>query len=174
MIQRLLPLLLLISACQPAAPLEHVVKNGTQGFPAKIVLLDPSDETTVLGEKYFYEDGTLRMEGPVLDGKRHGEWKSYTMQGALLSVNRYKNGAYHGRYENYFPSGNKRIEGDYIDGHEVGEWIIYNASGQREGVYRAFYDSGQLKTKGYFEAGKEVGDWEFYAPDGTVTERKSY
>ena len=159
---RVLTVLLLVvglTACSEAPVVERIVKVFPNGNPERSVIYDAS-ETQMLGERFFYDDGTVRIEGAVQDGSRHGEWKSYTMEGSLLSINNYEMGTYHGPYFNYFPSGETRITGAYHLGTEVGEWIIFDASGNRSGLYRRFDDAGNLLEKGSYQAGKKVGRWE--------------
>lgn len=163
----LLILAVALCACTDEPTVERIVKVFPNGNPERSVVYDAS-ETEVLGEKYFYDHGSMRIEGPVKEGKRHGEWKSYTMDGSLLSINNYDLGNYHGPYFNYFPSGEIRIEGAYDQGAEIGEWIIFDEKGKRSGLYRNFDEAGELREKGAYQNDKKVGVWEVYDADGLL------
>jgi len=155
-----------LGACGSGESVERIVKVYPNGNPERAVLYDAT-ETRIIAEKYFYDDGGIRIEGPLKDGERHGTWYSYTMAGNLLSVNNYRLGDYDGIYENYFPDGGIRIQGDYFNGKEVGEWIVYNDQGQRHGWYRRFDDAGILREKGVYDRGQKSGIWEEFNAKGS-------
>ena len=153
-------------ACGSGDSVERIVKVYPNGNPERMVIYDAS-ETNIIGEKFFYDDGGVRVEGLLQDGERHGTWHAYTMEGNLLSVNNYNVGEYDGPYENYFPDGGLRIQGAYSNGKEIGEWIVFNNEGQRHGLYRRFDTEGNLREKGVYDKGQKSGIWEEFNANGS-------
>lgn len=43
-------------------------------------------------KKFFDADGKLQEEGNIMDNQKHGEWKYYTIEGKLETVEKYENG----------------------------------------------------------------------------------
>lgn len=80
-------------------------------------------------EKEFYENGKLRMEGEIKDGKRTGMWKAYFDDGTLWSEGEFVNGERNGYGLNYYPNGKLRAEGNYKDDKQTGKWKYYNEQG---------------------------------------------
>ncbi len=60
---------------------------------------------------YYYENGAVKEQGFYLDGKLHGTWVSY-------SVN-----------------GEKEAMGEYSLGHKTGKWFFWNANTLNEVDY---------------------------------------
>ncbi|SFK99528.1 toxin-antitoxin system YwqK family antitoxin [Geodermatophilus ruber] len=53
----------------------------------------------------LHRDGSLRARGPVVDGKPHGYWEWFRLDGTKLR------------------------SGRFDQGHDVGEWTTYDRSG---------------------------------------------
>jgi len=53
---------------------------------------------------YFHDNGQIAQSGHYLDGKLHGEWKSYDNQGNTLAVAKYDQGKKIGNW--FFWDGN--------------------------------------------------------------------
>ncbi len=47
---------------------------------------------------YFYDNGQIQQQGTYKDGKLHGTWVSYDMNGNKLSSGEYKNGSKVGKW----------------------------------------------------------------------------
>ena len=71
---------------------------------------------------YYYEDGTIQQQGTFKDGKLHGIWTSYDVNGNKLAVGIYKNGVKTGKWLFWTNSSLKEVE--YIDSRivSVHEW----------------------------------------------------
>ena len=99
--------------------------------PKRIDYLQEQDGKEVkVKEKYFYEDGKLKMEGDFLDGKREGEWQAYFDNGQLQSEGFFKANKRIGVAKVYYPNSKLRYEGQYENDKEVGHWKFYNEQGQ--------------------------------------------
>ncbi|PCJ28526.1 MAG: hypothetical protein COA97_00825 [Flavobacteriales bacterium] len=81
-------------------------------------------------EKYFHQNGKLKMNGKFLNGKREGEWVAYFNNEQLQSIGTFKNGYRVGEAKVYFPNGQMRYEGQYENDKEVGHWKFYNEQGK--------------------------------------------
>ena len=59
---------------------------------------------------YFYDNGTIMEQGPMVDFQRHGEWTSYYPDGTKYMVQSWVNGVNHGKYTVYNKDGSVREE----------------------------------------------------------------
>lgn len=118
----------LVSCSEPLV--EKIEATYPNNKPKAISYFKPIDGKEVkVQEKLFYENGNVKMEGEIKDGKRIGMWKSYYEDGSLWSKGEFVNGERNGYGENYYPNGKMREEGDYKDGKQVGKWKYYNEHG---------------------------------------------
>ncbi len=80
--------------------------------------------------KLLYPNGTIRVEGQMKDGKRHGIWTSYYKDGTKWSVNNYVLGELNGVSLSYYPNESVRFVGEYTHGKRSGTWKFYSNTGQ--------------------------------------------
>lgn len=62
---------------------------------------------------YYYDNGQIQQEGFYKNGKVHGEWISYNMDGEKVAIGKYENGKKVGKW--FFWSGADLMEVDYTD-----------------------------------------------------------
>lgn len=62
---------------------------------------------------YYYDNGQIQQEGFYKNGKVHGEWISYDMNGEKVAIGKYENGKKVGKW--FFWSGVDLMEVDYTD-----------------------------------------------------------
>ncbi len=110
--------------------------------------------------KTFYPDGTLMMDGFLLDGKKDGEWKKYYKNGLVKQVFHYDNGFLNGDCIDYYTNSNIQDSMVFKDG-------VLN------GPYKSFNRSGVVLLKGYYNNGNQSKDWDYYYNDGTM-DHKTY
>ena len=114
------------------APIEKIVETYPNNQPKRIDFFQEEDGKEVkIEEKYFYQDGKLKMEGEVLNDKREGEWKAYFNNGQLQSVGFFKANKKTGIKKVYHENGQLMIEGFYENDKEVGRWKFYNEKGEK-------------------------------------------
>ena len=106
---------------------EKVVNVYDDGQPAKLQYVNSKDEC--VREVELYEDGAVKMEGEMKDGKRSGEWKSYFPDGKVQSTGFFENGLRTGKAKVYHENGNLYMDGFYKEGRKTGEWIFYDEQG---------------------------------------------
>ena len=119
-------LVLMLSACKQQIK-EKVVSYYENDQPAKVHHIDCHDQ--VIWEVEYYEDGAVKMEGGMKNGKREGEWKAYFQDGKVQSEGIFRNGLRTGKATVYHPNGNLYMEGFYKEGHHCGKWTYYDEQG---------------------------------------------
>jgi antitoxin component YwqK of YwqJK toxin-antitoxin module len=62
---------------------------------------------------FYYDNGQVQQEGFYKNGKVHGEWISYNMNGEKIAIGKYENGKKVGKW--FFWSGADLMEVDYTD-----------------------------------------------------------
>jgi len=109
---------------------EQVLEAYANGSPRIVrVVKQKDDKVKFEFEKEYYEDGNLLKEGPIVDNKRDGRWKSYYRDGTLWSEGDYAQGERHGLTKTYFPNGKLRYEGNFKMGIKSGQWNFYDENG---------------------------------------------
>lgn len=62
---------------------------------------------------YYFDNGQIQQEGFYKNGKVHGEWISYNMNGEKVAIGKYENGKKVGKW--FFWGGADLMEVDYTD-----------------------------------------------------------
>lgn len=102
--------------------------------------------------KEFFEDGTLKLQGNVVKGKRDSEWKEYYNDGKIKAKNNYVAG---------------NLEGDQTTYHQNGKverQEVYK-KGKLEGLEEEFDDDGKKYCEIVFEKGR-LRDIKFFNKKG--------
>ena len=76
-----------------------------------------------------YPSGIKKIEGELIDGKRHGKWIYYYENGFIWSEGYYQNGIREGYSLVYYKSGQKKITGQYKKNLRYGKWKVYEEDG---------------------------------------------
>lgn len=73
---------------------------------------------------FYYEDGSIAQEGMYKDGKLHGEWVAYDINGNKTSLAKYSQGIKTGKW--FFWTSDKLTEVDYDNNQiaDVNTWKI--------------------------------------------------
>ncbi len=109
----------------------EIIDLWDNGRPRKVWVYARVDGIrTAVKEIQYHPNGAKSMEGPIKDGLRHGEWKSWYEDGNLWSVGIFVNGLRHGKGIVYHPNGKKFIQGAYINGERVGKWMWWDDEGR--------------------------------------------
>lgn len=120
---------LVLFSCTPKE-VEKVEGTFDDGKPKVVCVYKNIDGADVkVKEKELYENGKVRMEGAIKDGKRDGIWKVYFDDGKLWSEGTFTNGKRNGEAKNYFPNGKLRYEGFFTDDKKSGHWKFYGENG---------------------------------------------
>ena len=118
-------------------------------------------------------------EQSFVNDKLNGRWNCYTLEGALINFQTYKNDSVDGlgrvvgidgkkiMHEIiYFNGHAKSIDRFFEDGKLESEWPTEN--GVREGVVIQYYPDGHLKESREYKEGKQDGPAKYFYPNGQV------
>ena len=86
-------------------------------------------EKVWIRETWFYQEGMKHLDGPIVNGKRNGEFKAYYKSGNVLSEGNFVDGKREGKATVYYENGNVNYEGFYKNGRECGIWKFYDEEG---------------------------------------------
>ena len=143
-------------------------------------LLSVGQETVV----FKYENGIVSSEGPMVDGKPEGYWKTYYPNGTLKSEGNRVNHQLDGIWKFYSADSVISQEISYQKGLKTGLRKIYFESGilskqddflndVRIGITTKYYESGKLRESIPLDSlgkGKEEGTgYEYHEIDGRIT-----
>lgn len=90
-----------------------------------------------------YANGVKKLEGKIVDGKRHGIWKAYHENGNLWSVGKFRHGVREGISTVYYENGRKKMEGVYEKGLKIGIWKVW----EDDGTFVQDIDLNSMLTK---------------------------
>ena len=147
--------------------------------------------------KEFYEDGSLKTIGAIVNGKKIGIFREFDKQGNLLNCTVYKydeklaegivdtSGFYQGEWRFYYPSGKLRAIGKYKDDKKIEKWLYYYESQvlQQEGEYnnglpikqwKWYHENKQLKRDEFYVKGLAEGESIEYDSTGVVVVKGNY
>ncbi len=123
MILRLFIICFVLFACKPSTVEEN--KN---------------EERVVENHIEHYKNGLKKMEGQLVNGKRHGKWVVYHENGMKWSEGSYRHGERVGSAVIYYENGKKKLQGQYRGGYKVGIWRAW----ERDGTFADSLDTGTL------------------------------
>ena len=112
-------ILLAIFSCSRNIIIEDITEQYEDG-KSKVVHYyqeKKNGERVWIKETWFYKEGMKHLEGPIVDGKRNGDFKSYYKSGNVLS------------------------EGNFVDGKREGKATVYYE--KRQGQLRRFLQERQ-------------------------------
>lgn len=149
-----------------------------------VYVIDEKEPFTGIGKDY-YEDKSLRLVAPYLNGKLEGIVKEYYPSGKLKAEENYIDGQVNGKVITYYENGNIGYEQNYKDGNLEGLTKTYYESGKLnlelnykndllDGPSKEYYENGQLSAQENYKEGKRNGELVNYDEKGNVTLRLIY
>lgn len=126
-------LLVLLTLTAPACRFEQKVIEETypDGSPKRVCIYKGKGENReMIRETIYYENKQIQMDGAYKDGKRHGLWVSWYMNGNKWSEGTFRNGKSEGKRITYFENGKVRYEGSYKNDQRIGKWRFYDETGK--------------------------------------------
>ena len=149
-----------------------------------VYVIDEKEPFTGIGKDY-YEDKSLRLVAPYLNGKLEGIVKEYYPSGKLKAEENYIDGQVNGKVITYYENGNIKYEQNYKDGNLEGLTKTYYESGKLnlelnykndllDGLSKGYYENGQLSAQENYKEGKRNGELVNYDEKGNVTLRLIY
>ncbi len=116
----------------PTALSSEIMEIWDDGLPRLVWLYDEVDgQKVAVKEVHYYPDGQKHMEGPLEDGRRQGEWKSWYENGNLWSMGDFVEGERHGKGVVFHSNGKKFMEGTYLHGSRFGIWQFWDRNGKK-------------------------------------------
>ena len=133
----------------------------------------------------FHDNGQLKTQGKLKDGKYEGEWKQFWEDGQLEEEGNYVNGNEEGEWKRYYDNGQLSSEGKYVNGNSEGEWKFYHKNGQlitqrkyvngkKEGETKSYHDNGQLSSERKYVNDKREGETKRYYDNGQLKREEKY
>ena len=107
-------------------------------------------------------DGSTKIIGATINGKKEGLWIEYDDSGRLSSQKIFFHDSLSGEVVSYHDDGKTILsKGVLENGKEEGEWVIY-------------YDSDKVAEKGRYKNGNKIGVWEYYIENGKLNKKIEY
>ena len=125
-----------------------------------VYVIDEKEPFTGIGKDY-YEDKSLRLVAPYLNGKLEGIVKEYYPSGKLKSEENYIDGQLNGKVITYYENGNIEYEENYKDD-------------KLDGLLKKYYENGQLSIEENYKDGKLEGEIVFYDENGNMELKAIY
>ena len=125
-----------------------------------VYVINETEPFTGIGKNY-YEDKSLRLVAPYLNGKLEGIVKEYYPSGKLKSEENYIDGQLNGKVITYYENGNIEYEQNYKDD-------------KLDGLLKKYYENGQLSIEENYKDGKLEGEIVFYDENGNMELKAIY
>ena len=91
----------------------------------------------------YYPNGLKKVEGKLVNGKKHGRWVFYFDNGFMWSEGMFKYGIREGYSVVYYKDGRKRMKGQYKNDQKAGPWTFWNEQGE----FVETIDADKLKAR---------------------------
>ena len=127
----------------------------------KSILNYDEEDSKKVYATHYYETGEKMAEGPYLDQKKQGLWKTYGAGEVLLT------------------------EGSYVADKKYGMWKTYHRNGQlamevliendlEQGPMKKYFDDGSIQEEATYKDGFKEGTTVIYTPEGDTSTVGSY
>ena len=101
--------------------------------------------------KSYYLDGIIEKECNYINGKFEGIYKSYYKNGQIIEHCNFINGKIEGSYKSYYVNGQIKKDCNYIKS--------INSNRKLDGIYKSYYENGNLKDQLHYKNGNKVGQF---------------
>ena len=120
-----------IFSCSRNIIVENIIEQYQDGRNKVVHYYEEkkNGEMIWVGETWFYNEGMKHLEGPIVDGKRNGVFKTYYKSGTVMSEGNFVDGKREGKAIVYHENGKINYEGFYKNGKECGIWKFYDDKG---------------------------------------------
>ena len=103
----------------------------------------------IIWEREYHENGQLRCEIPLFNGRIHGTTRWYWPNGQLADEILFVNGHEHKKSTSFYKNGHRRCE-------------IENRYGQKHGIARWYHPNGRLSCEAIYIDGVACGPRIYY------------
>ena len=80
--------------------------------------------------KLTYDNGQVKIDGNLVDGKEEGKWVWYYESGKIEQEVNFVDGKKEGKEVWYYKSGKVQWERNFVDGKKEGKWFWYDEEGK--------------------------------------------
>jgi antitoxin component YwqK of YwqJK toxin-antitoxin module len=94
--------------------------------------------------KTYFLNGQVEKEGYIENDKNVGEWKYYFDNGQLATIGNFKENFPHDQWVSYYNNGNTKIIGAYKNGKQDGAWKYYDINGKLISI--TYYIDGKISS----------------------------
>lgn len=120
-------------------------------------------------QKNYFDNGALKEEGWMKNGKKTDYWKFYYENGTIKKEGHFSKNKSSKYWYFYAYNGNKKSEGHFANGEKNNWWLFYDSKGninhkcqlkhnQKNG-YCLMYNKGKMVSVSKFKAGKKIKEW---------------
>ncbi len=126
----IIPAMILLS-CQQKQTVELVKEVYPDGVQKQLIQYEIKGVDSIpIHEINYHRDGSLKMEGDLIDGLREGEWMSWYPDGTVWSKGYFAKGKRTGESKAYYPNSILHMSGTYEEGRKVGIWKVFDNTGK--------------------------------------------
>ncbi len=133
----------------------------------------------------YYPNGNKKHEYTLVDGKAHGEVRSYYESGSLFIISYYEKEIQQGKSTVYYETGELFKELNFKDGVQTDTMKVYYPNGQlmeislivnnrKEGPFIEYYENGNIKSESNLKNGMAHGYCKFYDEEGNLKEEGEF
>lgn len=133
-------------------------------------------------KEYYAIDGRLREEGMLKNGKKQGEWKSYSPHNYLSGITNYEMGIEEGLDTGFHENGKIQSTRTFRKGVLIGEYKAYYDDDKTVEEYinydtgetKSYHRNGQLEKIGFKIDNEKNGEWKTFYQNGQLSEIGNY
>lgn len=129
-----------------------VMDTFSNALPKEVRFCDKTDTAKVYVKQY-YENGSVRIEGLLVNNKRSGKWVAWYENKEMWSICNYNDGRRHGLNETFYENGVLRYSKTFNNDTVDGSWTFYDENSVKIG--EVVYCKGvEIKRSGDIETNK--------------------
>jgi antitoxin component YwqK of YwqJK toxin-antitoxin module len=157
---------------------EYDVKGNlvkTEKFNLGKKVNNPPELATVQIYKAYYDDGTLKYEGPYVDDVPVGTHYHYKIKFQCDSL-LYKQSDSTDYYIKKWVCRNVPSPDSaktYNEGTVIESGAV-DSLRNKIGIWTEYHNTGEFKAKGLYADGHRIGEWEFFYPSGKIEQKGKY
>ena len=132
-----------------------------------------------------YPSGMKMSDGNYINKQKEGEWKYYTEDKVLLTVENYNKGSREGVWKSFYHKGTINLEAQYYNNEKSGIWKSYFPDGQLkskliyqnnllEGKIEYYFPGMKIMISGSYTKGMQDGKWLYYEQSGKIIRTEQY
>ena len=130
--------------------MDLIIKNHWLKFLLVVMLILTSCKNETCKGVEFKDGMSFKNGSPY-----SGTCIDHHTNGEIRSIQKYKNGLDHGKWEFYYPNKKLQVSGKFIMGEKDGKWTYY-------------YENSIIWKEHFYSKGKKIGVWKTYDESGEI------